>query len=289
MPDGRRGAGGSGRPIRRYRSRARARRQSGVVIFAVLLVVVVVVGAGLALTFGDGNLPATGSGKLERLTIGRGARGATIVRPADTDRPLPGVIFLHGWRQTETSDYRAWIEHLARRGNAVVVPRYQDSLRTPPDRVLENALDGIRAAFAEFAVAPESLVVAGHSAGALLAADYAVAAASSQALPKARGLFIVYPGGVIRGFPRPVPTPDPSALPTDTHLLVLAGAKDRVVGEAPAAELVAGATQIPSDRRRLVHVTDPSVDDHRGPERRGPAARAAFWSRLDQLIAASRG
>ncbi len=253
-----------------------------------MLLIVVVLGALLALRFvGDGQ-PADRSGELERLTVGRGAQGATIVRPADLDAPLPGIVFLHGWGQS-AGDYRAWIEHLARRGNAVVVPRYQDSLRTPPDRVLENALAGIRAALTEFPVRPESLVVAGHSAGGLLAADYAVAAASDPALPAPRALFIVYPGGIIRGFPRPVPTPDSGALPSDTRLVVLAGANDRVVGDVPAAELVAGATRIPLARRRLVRVTDPAVDDHRAPERAGAAAQAAFWSRLDGLTAAARG
>ncbi len=271
-------------PIRRYRSRSRARRRRASALIAGLLVV----GALLLLLLSVDTRPADRFGELERLNFGRGARGATVVRPAQTDRPPPAVIFLHGWGQTERSDYRRWIEHLARRGNAVVVPRYQDSLRTPPDRVFKNALAGIQAALAEISIAPEPLVVAGHSAGGLLAADYAVAAASNPALPDARALFIVYPGGVIRGFSRPVPTPDPSALPPETHLVVLAGAKDRVVGEVPAAELIAGATQIPSDRRRLVRVADPTVDDHRAPEGAGPPARTAFWSRLDRLAAASR-
>lgn len=246
------------------------------------------VGAVIVLDPGADTRPADRSGELERLNFGRGARAATVVRPAQTDRSLPAVIFLHGWGQTEASDYRGWIEHLARQGNAVVVPRYQASLRTPPDSVFENALAGIQAALAQIAIAPDSLVVAGHSAGGLLAADYAVAAASDPSLPDARAVFVVYPGGTIRGFSRSVPSPDPSALPPATRLVVLAGASDGVVGEFPAAELIAGATRIPSERRRLVRVTDPAVDDHRAPERSGPSERTAFWSRLDRLAAASR-
>jgi dienelactone hydrolase len=284
------------RPRRHPRRPGRSRRRR-----LALAVALLVVGAAALLVFRDGRDPAahdprggasgreaaSGSGRVERVRLGRGADGVTVVRPAGVDGSLPGVIFLHGWGQGERT-YRAWVDHLARRGNAVIVPRFQTSLRTRPQRILRNAMAGIHTGLAHAPIAPRSLVVAGYSAGGLLAVDYAILAARDPALPDARGLFIVYPGGVIRGFARPVTTLDPGDLPAQTRLTVLVGAGDRIVGEVPATELVAGAPQIPSSRRRLIRVRDPAVDDHRGPQRASSAARLAFWRRLDRLVAASR-
>ena len=56
------------------------------------------------------------------------------------------MLFLHGWGATEPHFYGPWLEHLARAGNAVVYPRYQDSFAEPPTQVLGNALVGIRTA-----------------------------------------------------------------------------------------------------------------------------------------------
>ena len=72
-----------------------------------------------------------------------------MVRRADAKPPFPAVIFLHGWGATEPRFYGPWVEHLAREGNAVVYPRYQQSVAEPPAQVLGNAQAGIRLAFDE--------------------------------------------------------------------------------------------------------------------------------------------
>src|SRR4051812_24096508 len=38
---------------------------------------------------------------------------------------VPVIIFMHGWSAMEPEGYLGWIEHLVKRGNIVIYPRYQ--------------------------------------------------------------------------------------------------------------------------------------------------------------------
>lgn len=49
------------------------------------------------------------------------------------------MIFLHGWSVMQPDLYRAWIDHIVRRGMVVVYPRYQPDLKTPNAAFLDNA------------------------------------------------------------------------------------------------------------------------------------------------------
>ena len=222
-----------------------------------------------------------------RFTVGRGRRGAAVVRRAGVQGPQPVVVFLHGWGLTQRSAYRGWIRHLAALGNTVIVPRYQRDSREDPRRVRSHALAGIRQALRRAPAKPGTLVVAGHSAGGALAADYA-AVAGSHRLPRPVAVFSVYPGRRILGYPGGIPEADPARIPAITRVTALAGAGDTVVGEAPARALVARATGVPRARRRFVRVTAAAAADHLAPTRDDAAARRAFWRRLDRLIASAR-
>ena len=224
---------------------------------------------------------------VERLSVGRGAEGAVILRPAGREGPLPTVVFLHGWRVTDPDRYGPWLEHLARGGNAVIYPAYEHTFVSLPSAWLGDALDGVREALEEVEVAPGSLVVAGHSAGGALAADYA-AVAPAEGLPPARAVFAIYPGRRARGFPGFIPSTDPARIPSDTRILAVVAADDRVVDDEAARALVEGAVRVPRRWRRLERIDDPDVDDHGAPLRDDPEARRAFWLRLDRLIAAAR-
>ncbi len=109
------------------------------------------------------------------------------MRP-DVDGRVPVVLFLHGWGATRPRFYRPWLDHLAREGNAVIYPRYQDSFVDQPAEVLGNALAGMRLALRRIDEEPGSLVVAGHSAGGALAADYAAIARTARAAGAGRGV-----------------------------------------------------------------------------------------------------
>src|SRR5262245_16876298 len=45
-------------------------------------------------------------------------------------RTAPVIVFLHGWGGMNPLYYGAWIDHLVKRGNIVIYPRYQGSLLT---------------------------------------------------------------------------------------------------------------------------------------------------------------
>lgn len=217
---------------------------------------------------------------LERISVGRGARGATIVREQGTEGGTL-VILLHGWKVAAPGDYRAWASHLARGGRTVVLPRYQGA-STSPNEVLGNALAGVRSALRVVGM-PSAMVVAGHSAGAALAADYA-GSAEAEGLPVPDAVFAVYPGRAILGYPEGIPAVDPSRIDPSTRLVALSSPTDTVVGELPAADLLSGAVNVPANRKRLIIVTSPRAGDHYAPSGSDSAVRKAFWAPLDRLI-----
>jgi pimeloyl-ACP methyl ester carboxylesterase len=224
-----------------------------------------------------------GPPRLVTETVGRGTQAATIIRP-DVERRLPVVLFLHGWGATQPRYYRPWLDHLAREGNAVVYPRFQESVAEPPPQVLGNVLAAVRLALPRIRRRPGAFVVAGHSAGGALAADYAAIARTAR-LPVPVAVFSAYPGRRLRGLPFALPEIDPRRIPPATRLVALAGARDRVVGQRPARRLarLAGAR-----RKSLVVVRDPASADHLAPQRADAPARRQFWARLDRLMDTAR-
>jgi pimeloyl-ACP methyl ester carboxylesterase len=233
---------------------------------------------------GVGGLASERRGDLVYARGGEGPGRVTVVHPARADGPLPLVLFLHGWGATEPRFYAPWIEHLARAGNAVVYPRYQDSIAEPPPQVLGNALVGMREAVEGIDADLDSLVVVGHSAGGALASDYA-AIARSVGLPVPRAVLSIYPGRAFRGIGFAIPAIDPGRIPEGTRLVVLSGADDGVVDPRDARAIYEGADRA---RRRFEVIRAPGASDHLGPQRDTAVARRVFWRRLDALIAAAR-
>jgi predicted esterase len=243
---------------------------------AALLLTLVLAGCG-----GDG-LSEQRRGDLVYATGGEGAGRVTVIRPAAADGPLPVVLFLHGWGATEPHLYGPWLEHLARAGSAVIYPRYQDSFAEPPTQVLGNALVGVRTALEHTDVDTSSLVVAGHSAGGALAADYA-AVARRVGLPVPRAAMSIYPGRAFRGIRAAIPGAGP--VPAGTELLVLTGTDDAVVDPRDARTIYRTAA---TAQRALETIATPGASDHIGPQRATAVARREFWRRLDALITRAR-
>jgi len=237
----------------------------------------------------EGSQPAAVRAALpiRRLRVGRGANAAVIAYRGRLETERPAVVFLHGWGVT-ISRYDGWIDHLVRLGDTVIAPRYQTSPQADPAGVRAAAVAGVRRALDRVQVTPGTLVMAGHSAGGALAADLAVVASSGSALPRPAAIFAVFPGRAILGYPGGIPAQPLSKLPRATRLTALAGADDRIVGQAPARAMADAATTLPSSRRRFILVKDPRVDDHYAPTRDGRAAQRAFWHRLDRLSLRAR-
>jgi len=223
--------------------------------------------------------PKPGPPRLVTETVGRGVQQSTILRPGGRGR-FPVVVFLHGWGAPETAFYRPWLEHLARRGSAVIYPRYQDSFVQPPRQALGNVLAALRIALARPGLDLDGLVIAGHSAGGALAADYA-ALAPTAGLPAPEAIFAAYPGRRLPRVPRGLPEVPPRLIGAGTRILALASRADRVVGTATARAMVRGARRADA---RLVLVEDPVAGDHQAPQRAGAASRRIFWEALDALI-----
>jgi acetyl esterase/lipase len=76
---------------------------------------------------------------------GQGGKEYWIYEP---DRPKPTtapvVVFIHGWGGTNPLYYGAWIDHLVKRGNIVIFPRYQSSILTRREDFIPNTLDAIK-------------------------------------------------------------------------------------------------------------------------------------------------
>ena len=125
-------------------------------------------------------------------------------------------------------------------------------------------------------------MVAGHSAGGALAADYAAIARTAR-LPVPVAVFSAYPGRTLRGISVGIPEIDPAQIPPSTQVVALAGSDDRVVG-SQVARRIAQETG-----GQLVVVDDPRASDHLGPQRADATSRREFWARLDALIRRARG
>lgn len=220
----------------------------------------------------------------ERVDVGFGAQGAAIFRqPGSAAQAGPVVIFLHGWVAIDPQRYGPWIGHLVRGGATVIYPAYQTKPAYDTTMPLANVVAGVRTALAHVQLAPGRLVIAGHSAGGALSADYA-AVAAANGLPVPAAVFSVYPGRKLRHLAVPIPAVDLSAIAAGTRVLVYAGARDTAVGSGTAERIVAGAGQAHATLRII---RDDAVDDHRAPRRFDGAAQQTFWEPLDALLAAT--
>ena len=223
-------------------------------------------------------------GGAERIDVGEGAQAAAIFRPVGSSgAPGPVVILLHGWVAIDPERYGSWIGHLVRQGITVIFPAYQTKPAYDTTTPLANLLTGVRAALAQVLVAPGRLVIAGHSVGGALAADYA-AVAADHGLPVPAAVFSVYPGRKLRHLRVPIPATDLAQIAPGTSVLALAGERDTAVGSGTARRIVQSATRADATLRII---TDDAVDDHSAPRRAGGASQRTFWAPLDALVAAT--
>ena len=220
----------------------------------------------------------------ERSDLGEGAQGVSIFRPAGSSgAPAPVVIFLHAWVAVDPARYGPWIGHLVRRGATVIFPAYQTKPAYDTAAPLGNVIASVHAALAHVALVPGRLVVAGHSAGGALAADFA-AVAADNGLPAPAAAFSVYPGRKLRHLDMPIPSADLARIAPGTRVLVYAGERDTAVGSGTANSIVRGATRADVTMRT---VRDDTVDEHSAPRTFAGAAQRTFWAPLDALVAAT--
>lgn len=207
---------------------------------------------------------------------GKGGQEYWIFEPASPKpRTAPVIIFLHGWGGMNPLYYGAWLDHLVRRGNIVVYPRYQRNLLTPIIDFTPNTLAAVKDAVHRLRterghVTPDfsKFATVGHSLGGLLAANIAALASESN-LPRVRVVMSVEPG--ITEAPINVPLADLKKIPSDTLLLAIAGDQDGLVRDKDAKRIYYESTRISAQNKDFITLVSDShgqpalLASHRAP------------------------
>ena len=211
-----------------------------------------------------------------RNRYGKGGQEYWIFEP-DSPRPrsAPVVVLLHGWGGMNPLYYGAWIDHLVKRGNIVIYPRYQATLLTPLKDFTPNTLTAVKDALGRLQtekghVSPElnKFAAVGHSMGGLLAANLAALAVGSK-LPRVRAVMSVEPG--ITESPINFVLADLKKLPADTLLLALAGDQDSLVRDTDAKRIYYESTRVPAANKDFItlvsdtHGIPALLASHRAP------------------------
>jgi acetyl esterase/lipase len=219
-------------------------------------------------------------------TYGTGGTQFWLFEPAGPQpKAAPVVVFSHGWGGVNPEPYRAWIDHIVRRGNIVIYPRYQADIRTPPRDFTPNAIAAVRAALEVLRtdanrVRPDQtrFALVGHSIGGLLSANLAALAARAG-LPQPRAVMSVEPGKTWNIARRiAFPLEDLSAVPGSTLLLAVAGDRDRLARATDARRVYYETIQVPPQNKNFVLVmsdtygSPPLEAHHFAPLARGGAA-----------------
>jgi len=207
---------------------------------------------------------------------GKGGQEYWLFEP-DSPKPrsAPVIVFLHGWGGMNPLYYGAWIDHIVKRGNIVIYPRYQATLLTSLKDFTPNTIAAVKDAVERLQtekghVTPDlnKIAAVGHSMGGLLAANVAALAADSK-LPRVRALMSVEPG--ITESPINFVLEDLKKLPADTLLLTLAGDQDSLARDADAKRIYYESTHVPAANKNFItlvsdtHGTPTLIASHRAP------------------------
>jgi len=231
--------------------------------------------------------------------LGKGNTQIWFYEPAEPKpAQAPVIIFCHGWSAMDPGPYLAWIEHLARRGNIVLYPRYQAGLATPPEVFTPSAIlaikDAMKTLESDGHVKPDATKFAsvGHSYGGIIAANLA-AVAKDQGLPPIKAVAAYEPGS--NGFGKPYA--DYSQIPKGTLLICMHGDDDKFVGDRDAKRIFNEAVNVGKEDKDYVILY---TDKHGAPaQNSGHLAPIApknhvdahdylgFWKWLDGLTDAA--
>jgi pimeloyl-ACP methyl ester carboxylesterase len=201
---------------------------------------------------------------------GTGPTRYWIFEPADPKpESAPVIIFNHGWCAMEPMFYGAWIDHIVKRGNIVVFPVYQSSVRTRMSDFTPNAAAGIRSAIEKLQTEPghvrpqlDKVAVVGHSMGGVITANLG-AQWKQFGIVAPKALMCVEPGKTWTiSRMTSVKLADMSMIGRDTLLLAVAGDRDRLVKDVDAKRIFNESRNVlPQNKNYIVLVSD----DHGSP------------------------
>lgn len=192
-------------------------------------------------------------GGVKQTRYGFGSREFWIFEPTDpTPKDAPLIVFNHGWSAFFPIAYKAWVEHLVKRGNIVVYPRYQLGLVIGLRFATSNAIRSVKQAITILQsgdhVRPdlEKFAIVGHSLGGGITAEMA-ALAKDQGLPEPKAVMPVQPfvltDTMMTNF---------SGIPADTLMLVIVGEDDTVAGNESGKLIFTTSTQVSITRKDYV-------------------------------------
>jgi dienelactone hydrolase len=206
---------------------------------------------------------------------GQGEAKYWIFEPASpTPESAPLIIFNHGWIAMNPQNYGAWIDHMVRRGNIVVYPRYQVT-NTPAEEMTQNAIIALKDAVERLQggshVAPqlERFAIVGHSLGGGISANMAALAVSVD-LPEPKAIMFAEPGegGNIGAH---ILETDLSTIPPEVLMVVVVGSEDTIAGDDIGKRIIKQTPQVPPSNKNFVsmfsdyHGDPPLVADHYAP------------------------
>ncbi|MFQ5594734.1 MAG: alpha/beta hydrolase fold domain-containing protein [Anaerolineae bacterium] len=230
---------------------------------------------------------------------GLGDRKYWVYQPAEPQpAQAPVVVFLHGWGVLTPNPYLFWLEHLVRKGNIVIYPKYQASWLTPYDTFTQNAIDAVKDALNWLErdpgrVQPDrtKFAMLGHSYGGTIAVNMAHRW-EGAGLPPPKAIMPMQPGTEEGGTHNIDSLSDiPATVLMNCHV----GADDTAAGRAVCDIIWDRTSHIPAANRDYVVMYsdpygEPDLDaDHRAPAG-GPDLEEVdaldwygFWKDFDAL------
>lgn len=175
----------------------------------------------------------------------------------DSNKPLNVVVFTHGYSAKNPGVYGAWIEHLTKKGNIVIFPRYQYNFTTTTHYFTGNAATAVKHAVNELktnvkyqSVNTENAFYVGHSYGGVISANMALKYKEFE-LPKPIGLMMCNPGtgGFNGGRYR---YKKYAAMDTTIPIIMIDGEKDRVVKGRFPKKLY---KYLKTDKNKIAYIT----------------------------------
>jgi acetyl esterase/lipase len=232
-------------------------------------------------------------GAVEVMTLGDGMQRVYVFLPAQpsVQGKVPMVFFAHGWQATDPKNYGALLDHLAREGEVVIYPVYQETDATSPQIVAAAAAEAERRALAALAERgigpdPQRVVDFGYSMGVAVSLRL-TATAKAERLPTPQALVLAAPGDAYH-----VATGGnaKSIWPTEQEMrktflktmpiAIVTGEDDKAIGLPSGRKLTAELCDVTAADRRLLLVL-PS-DEHNGKKvNAGHASPGAPDTRYD--------
>lgn len=208
------------------------------------------------------------AGDVAKRAVGSFETPTIVFHAGPATAPRPVVIFLHAWGAANPQLYGGWIEHMARKGNLVLWPRFQDPNRVRIQDGTTNVIAALKQAFADLANDAEArpdlnrVVVVGHLSGGVMAMNVAALAAENN-LPAPRLVMSLMPGGVTRDAKaRGTLLADLSKIPAQTLMMTMIGDRDHLPSDRVARLFLREATGVPASRKLFMRVAS---DDHGYP------------------------